>query len=686
MTSTTTYDPASGARNDPSAHRSNAYRPHIDGLRTVAVYLVVAFHAGVSRLAGGFIGVDVFFVLSGYLVTQLLLRDLDQRGTIALGSFYARRARRLLPAAAVALVATALVVAVLGAPSGWADARDGVRAASLYVANWFFVARATDYFASDVAANPVLHYWSLSVEEQFYVLWPVLLLGLHRMLRGSRRALQIVVIVGAVASLSAALSLSGTNLPRAYYGTDTRAYQLLAGALLALAPGITRRAHRLVGDRGLSVAAALGLGGLAVSATSFVSLGPVRRGVLATVITVVIIVAIDGAPRGLAARVLSLPPVTYLGRISYGTYLWHWPIIVVVAAQLDLSTPEVLVVGVVGATAMASLSYQVLEQPVLSWVWLDRRRALVIGTGLVSSLLVGLVAAPAILDRDPSTGRAVAAPSGQRRVTSGAELDWKAARKDIAKPTTCTGQDPAKCVVVDGSGPTILLLGDSHAQMLVPTLSAAARRLDLKFAAATRPQCAWFVGLASAIAGEPCDNAKDDWYGPILDDLNPDIVVLAHQLFDDPRTPNILASSAGWAKYGEPGYDQAIATHTDETIAALRRQGRSIVIVEPIPQPMPTENPLSCLADAGDPAACRYVSPSGPGPEERYDRSLDKVDNEVFSLDLDHLVCPYLPICDPVVGGQIVMRDQTHLTASFAASLGGSFADYLLAAGIVKRS
>ncbi|MEO6628644.1 MAG: acyltransferase family protein [Aquihabitans sp.] len=686
MASSTTFAPASGAEQHHTGRRSNAYRPHIDGLRTVAVYLVVAFHAGVDRLAGGFIGVDVFFVLSGYLVTQLLLRDLDRRGTIALGSFYARRARRLLPAAAVALVATALVVAVLGAPSGWADARDGVRAASLYVANWFFIARATDYFASNVAANPVLHYWSLSVEEQFYLLWPALLLGLHRVLRGSRRALQVAVVVGAVASLSAALSLSGSNLPRAYYGTDTRAYQLLAGVLLALAPGITRRAHRLLGDRGLSIAAMLGLGGLAVSATSFVSLGPVQRGLAATVIAVVVIIGIDGAPRGLVARLLSLPPLPYLGRISYGTYLWHWPIIVVVAAQLDLSTPEVLVVGMVGATAMASLSYQVLEQPVLSWVWLDRRRALVIGTGLVSSLLVGLVVAPAILNREPSTGRAVAAPVGQRQVTAGAALDWEGARNDIAQPTTCDGKNPTKCVVVDGSGPTMLLLGDSHAQMLIPTLVAAARNLDLKFAVATRPQCAWFVGLASAIAGEPCDNAKDDWYGPVLDKLNPDIVVLAHQLFDDARTPNILASSAGWVKYGEPGYDKAIATHTDQTIAALRRKGRSIVIVEPIPQPVPTENPLSCLADTGNPTACRYVSPSGPGPEERYDRSLDKAYDDIFSLDLDRLVCPYLPICDPVVGGQIVMRDQTHLTASFATSLGGAFADYLLAAGVVKRS
>ncbi len=165
-----------------------AYRAHLDGLRALAVYLVVAFHAGVVRASGGFVGVDVFFVLSGYLVTGVLVRDLDgPRGRVGFGRFYARRVRRLLPAAAVNLVVTAVVFGVVAAPVELADAQRAIRAAALYVANWHFIAQSADYFAADVETSPVAHYWSLSVEEQFYVAWPLLLAGIYALARRRRR-------------------------------------------------------------------------------------------------------------------------------------------------------------------------------------------------------------------------------------------------------------------------------------------------------------------------------------------------------------------------------------------------------------------------------------------------------------------------------------------------------------------
>ncbi len=202
---------------------------------------MVIFHAGSLRFSGGFIGVDVFFVLSGYLVTQVLLGDVAATGSIRFGRFYARRVRRLLPASILAVVVTALVYAGAATSIEATEATDAFRAALLYVANWHFIDQATGYFATDTVRSPVLHMWSLSVEEQFYLLWPLLFGGLvwatASLGRHRRWALRDAVAAGALASAGWALALRADQPDRAYFGTDTRAYQLLAGALLALCPG-----------------------------------------------------------------------------------------------------------------------------------------------------------------------------------------------------------------------------------------------------------------------------------------------------------------------------------------------------------------------------------------------------------------------------------------------------------------
>ncbi|MBX3286417.1 MAG: acyltransferase [Actinobacteria bacterium] len=667
------------------------YRPHLDGLRVVAVYLVVLYHAGIGRFSGGFVGVDVFFVVSGYLVTQLLLRDLGDGGGIDLRRFYARRVRRLLPAAAVVLVTTAVVFTVVGSPAEWRDAEDAMRAAALYVSNWFFLARATDYFAADIATNPVLHFWSLAVEEQFYIAWPLVLLGLHRLARATgrpQRVLQAVVALAGAASLLAALRLSEHHLDRAYFGTDTRAYQLLAGALLALTPGIVARLRRVGPSWLVPAGSVVALAGLGLAATSWVDLAPIQRGAVVTALAVAALATLDAAPTGIAGRILSLPPVVYLGRISYGTYLWHWLVVVVLARETELGHRGTLAVTAVVATGLASLSFQLLEHPVRSWTPLDRQRVPVIAGGLALSLVVGLVAVPAVFDRaEPPRATERAAGDDRPAATSGSDapLDWEAAQKDVVDLPVCTGDSLDTCTVVRGDGPKVLLVGDSHARMYRSMLEPIAKRRGLELSIAAMPTCGWIHGAWSAMSAPDCKKAQEQWYGPIMEGIDPDIVVLAHRVLDAPGSPTVLVGEGTpFLKTGTPEFDELVEARTRATVAELRAEGRKVVIIEPIPQPRDDEeDPLVCLSRGEGVDPCRFVASPSTFTEERLDRRLDAEDDDVWSLDIDRLACPYLPICDPVVDGRIVRRDNTHLTTVYASSLADPFEDLLVSAGIL---
>ena len=337
MTATRTSN--SGDLGGAAGREHLRYRPHLDGLRAIAVYLVVAFHAGLRGFSGGFIGVDVFFVLSGFLVTSILLRDLASRGRIDWRRFYSRRVRRILPASILTLLITAVAYAIVASPSEMQDALGAFRAAFLYFANWYFVGQSTNYFAANLSGNPVLHFWSLAVEEQFYVLWPLLLGTLYVLSRagGNKRwwFLRLAVLVIGVASGIEALHLATTNVDRAYYGTDTRAYQLLAGAFLAMTPQILHLGSRY--RRVLERFALVALGLLVLVGTSALAVGPITRGVIVAVLAAALIVSLENSRRGVARRLLSSAPLTYLGKVSYGTYLWHWPVVVLVSRNRQVN-------------------------------------------------------------------------------------------------------------------------------------------------------------------------------------------------------------------------------------------------------------------------------------------------------------------------------------------------------------
>jgi peptidoglycan/LPS O-acetylase OafA/YrhL len=684
----------------PGRSAGSHYRPQLDGMRAVAVYLVVAFHAGISAFSGGFIGVDVFFVLSGYLVTQLLLRDFRTSGRVSFRRFYSRRFRRLLPAAFVALVVTAAVYTAVAAPADVHAALGGFRAAFLYVANWHFISQSNDYFAANVNTNPVVHFWSLAVEEQFYLCWPLLLSGIYLVSgrAGARRwkMVRVVIAAGFVISLVAALHLSTVNLSRAYYGTDTRAYELLAGALLAITPRIMKVAKRR--RRAIQALAPLNVAILVLIATSTIHLGAIQRGVAATIATCGLIVALEVSRGGMVKRALSSPSAVYLGRISYGTYLWHWPVIVIATQRFQPNAVSLFALTCLVGTALASLSFELLEQRVRLSRRLDRQRTGVIAVGLATSLVGGLVIVPAILHHDTSGAATSTAVLGNTpsandlrvRVPSG--FDASAVLSESFGGRTCyDGAPVSQCIVVQGSHPKILLVGDSHALSLLPAFTGLARARHFTLAIATSPSCPWQQGLVEMPPDSPtdvptvCHSHQDDLYNRIVPTFDPDLIVLVHHPLDDPHGASDLLAGDKTVHPFTAALQNAVQSASRRSLQKLTKPGRKIVIVEPIPIAPPVMNPLTCLSRATYLDDCRYVATNGFTPIEKFLASLAN-GTSVYTVSFDRLVCPYLPICDPIVRGVVVKRDPQHLTAAYSATLATPIARFLTADGVLPRT
>jgi peptidoglycan/LPS O-acetylase OafA/YrhL len=344
------------------------HQPALDGLRGAAVAGVLLFHGG--HLSGGFLGVDAFFVLSGFLITSLLLVETGANGRIALGAFWARRARRLLPALALVLLGVALYAWLLARPDELATIRGDALSTIGYFANWRAIASSRDYWALFRAPSPLDHTWSLAIEEQFYLVWPLIVAFVTRRCDLRIAARRVLVLSAALASASLAsmfVIFTPANPSRVYFGTDTRAASILVGsalaAVLALRPTIGRR-----GRVALETAALVSLGALALAWTRTSGTTDIlfRGGLFAcAVATAVVIAASVHARRGPVARLLSFRPLCLLGIISYGVYLWHWPVYVVLdPARSHIDGWPLLAVRIAVTLAIALLCYNFVERPI----------------------------------------------------------------------------------------------------------------------------------------------------------------------------------------------------------------------------------------------------------------------------------------------------------------------------------
>ena len=347
----------------------------LDGLRAVAVAMVMAYHGGVAGLrTAGFFGVDVFFVLSGFLITTLLLNEQGEAGSIRLGPFWGRRARRLLPGLIVMLIAVDLYVAYVAPQGRYPGFRGDALSVVVYFSNWHFIAASSNYFAANGLPSLLTHTWSLAIEEQFYLVWPLVLWGAIRLAGRVRRPPAAVVLAlaaaGALASAGwmAALYRAGAGPSRLYYGTDTHAQSILVGAalagLLALRPSLTERIPA-------TAVAVVGVGGLVWASTDLGYSDPLtyQGGFLAVgFLAAVVVAGLVARPTGAAARALSFGPVVYLGRISYGMYLWYFPLFEVLDhSRTGLSGTGLFVLRCAADVVLAALSFHLVEQPVRHW-------------------------------------------------------------------------------------------------------------------------------------------------------------------------------------------------------------------------------------------------------------------------------------------------------------------------------
>lgn len=690
---------------------STSHREDIQGLRALAVLLVVLAHAGVGFLPGGFVGVDVFFVLSGFLITGLLLAEVRATGTVSLVDFYVRRARRILPAAALTLVATDIAAFFL---LNFLRARDTVQD-SLYTAgfaaNFRFAARGMDYFAQSEAPSPLLHYWSLAVEEQFYLVWPALLsiviFGLalarrrRRAGRPQTRPLLLIVIALSAISLGWSVHLTATLPVSAYFSPLTRAWELGLGCALAVGASTLMR----VPPRERLVMGWAGLLAIVTAAIMFSERTPFPgfAALLPTVGAALAIAAGIGArhSRLAVARMLALRPLSFVGDRSYAFYLWHWPVLILADQYVGYELSVAVKLGLLtGAFILSCVSYSLVENPIRRRARSRRATAAVFSVSVAAVLVTAVLCLTAIARDEQRFNAPVASaslttpapvpvatttpvlvsyrtPAGSEQALPDVVAAVKAARRgdpipsglnppigrlrttppEYVLPDGCSSRgDSSKstskiCHLGDTTSPkTIVLVGDSHAMMWLPAVLELAWRDGWVVVPILRTGCRpdrW-------VTNEGPESCRA-WYRWAIREvrlLHPRITLIGGSIGERPSS--------------------AVPAAADGTIAmarALEPYGAVVVIGDPEGL---REDPADCLLSPhASMATCTTRWP--PSTLESYDRVAATMRRlGIGFIATRGFVC-FQRQCPAVIGNTIAYWDHSHITPTYALQIAGAF-------------
>ncbi len=658
-----------GTRGTPAASVPSKFRQDIQGLRALAVGLVVLDHAHIPGFSGGFIGVDVFFVISGFLITGLLLGDIAKHARVRFLNFYSRRAQRILPAATMVIVVTCVAsIALLGIIQARSVLVDGVWAV-FFAANVHFASVGTNYFAASAGTSPLQHYWSLAVEEQFYLVWPAVLGIVALVFRrkgvvGYVPRLPIALTLVVVGGLSLYLSVvqTASNQTAAYFSTIDRTWELAVGALLAVAlPWLGRVPTAL--------RCALSWGGLVaiITAALIFTAATAIPGYLALLpvlgCAALLIGGVD-RPRHGAHALLSIRPLRFLGDISYSLYLWHWPILIIAAAYggardtLSVRVALVLISGLV-----ATLSYYGLENPLRHVKLLSQRawRGLVlwpVATGLVVAIAVfgapsvPFAAAAGATDSTMSPLNAVRAA-----VVAGQEADAVPTLTDPGLLSASTdhvdlgacSQYPVftrkVCNLGDPNGTkTMVVFGNSHSVMWVPGLIVLAKQEHLKLYPVVKEACAYeaFPDLNREWDVANACTTFYDWAKTTIKRLHPDVIVIG--TFS--KTPHWVAGETS-------------------VINTLKLLTPRLILLGDTPY---TKAPAQCLLQSGaTQGSC--LSNQTELSNEVEAKVQDIASNTgVQSIDMTNLFCDDA-LCPAVINGLIPTWDGKHLTPQYSTFL-----------------
>ncbi|WP_237320745.1 acyltransferase family protein [Streptomyces sp. JJ36] len=672
----------------------------MEGLRALAVGAVLAYHAGVNTFGGGYVGVDVFFVISGFLITGVLLRELERSGTLSLRRFYARRMRRLLPLTVVVLSTVVLLASWLMSPVQRKGVFEDVIASALYVVNWQQAQQAVDYSAAGTEASPVQHFWSLAVEEQFYLVWPLVLLAVCWWCRrgrrredhldgrtserlgagpGFRRRLALVLGALTVASFGYAVLLTAREGGAAYFSTAARGWELAVGGLLALVPAPRLRPRRVSAR---SAATVLGAAGLAAVLGAVVWYGedtpfPGTAALLPVLGTAAVIAAGAVAADSPVGRLLTLRPVRYVGRISYSWYLWHWPALVFATVWLgDLPTSLALAV-VVLSWVPAALTHELVENYFRGAPRFAPTGA-ALRLGMACTLVSVLVAAlpwsrvPTVPLASPEQVKGAKAleedPTPQQRADALRPVPAEATKdkgkvhadgclvpqRDTESPD-CVYGDPA-------SGTTVVLFGDSHAMQYAPALEQVAERRGWRLVVLTKSACT----PAETTTYNPQFKREytecGEWRSRAMERIeeeSPSLVI----------TGNRATTKA--AEAGKPldrkRSAEAVRDGFTTTLRALRDTGASVVTLAD--NPHPPEDIPSCVSNSLERLTeCAF--------DERVGRGFERVNAEAAEELPDVELVDPLPVlcpdgtCPAVIGNALVYRNGAHITATYMETLG----------------
>ena len=686
------------------------FRGDIQGLRAIAVLTVVAAHAGVPFLPGGFVGVDVFFVISGYLIAGLLYREVSARSTFSLTRFWSRRARRIVPAATVTLVITVALSSLwMSLVDARSVAQDGLWAA-LFAANFRFAASDTDYFSQDSATSPLQHFWSLAVEEQFYVVWPLLLLLTLAVVAAVRRRAArrggddaatglpraaIAVVLGTVVVASFAWSVvdSSANPTVAYFSPFTRAWELALGALVALAPLATTQR---MGRRTATVLATGGLAAIVVACLTFTPdvVFPGYAAALPVLGAVALLVAGSAGEEALTHRVVDNVGMRMVGDWSYSLYLWHWPALILPQQALQRSlTPLETVIALLVAVNLAALTFRFVETPFREGrpaLALPSPRTLVVypaSVALVAVVSAGVFQWTGYQLGERGDNPAIAAAPGSDEIKDLVRASVDAAENDVAIPSNLTPDlvrlrdsvaDVGKCdyskaqegVDVlcprgdpDGSR-TVVLIGDSHARAWIPALDTITEENGWRAFYLVKSQCnAAHVTVAALDQDEPFTACSDfhDWVEQTVDELEPDLVVVASS-----PPVNGLFTEEGTQVKAPQAMAAPLAEGYDDLFADLSASAGRVALMRDVPRA--EEDPGTCLSQR-DPSLSRCMFTPDATARLLGDVAVTAAEGRsVQVVDPTPWLC-YDDSCPVVIGGTLSYRDNNHLTTEYAASL-----------------